>query len=103
VKLMALRDITMLVSLSCNKASHLASESLDRELSRNERWALRIHTLVCRNCRRMFAQLKMLRALVSKMPESAHQQLRAALTQLSTDRKQRIKQLLRDAGRTQAD
>jgi Putative zinc-finger len=98
---MAIRNITMLVNLSCDQASRLASESLDRELSRHERWALRLHTLVCRSCRRLVAQLKTLRALAAQMPDSAHEQLRAALPQLSTDRKQRIKQLLADARRTE--
>lgn len=96
---MALRNVTMLVSLSCEEASRLASESLDRELSTSERWALRLHTCLCGSCRRLFAQLKALRTLASKMPESAHEQLRTALPQLSADRKQQIKQLLADARR----
>jgi Putative zinc-finger len=97
--LMALRNVKMLVSLSCEEASRLASDSLDRDLSKSERWALRLHTFFCGSCRRLVAQLKALRALASKMPESAHEQLRTALPQLSADRKQHIKQLLADARR----
>ena len=94
---MTLRDIRMLVSLSCEEASRLASESLDRPLLRRERWALRGHTLVCRSCRRLIRQLTTMRALLSKMPQASQQQLRENLPQLSLDRKQQIKQLLRDA------
>lgn len=80
----------------------MASESLDRELTRSERWGLRMHGFVCRSCRRMMRQLAMICALFAKMPEASHQQLREQLPRLSADRKQRIKQLLRDAGQTEA-
>jgi hypothetical protein len=92
----------MLVSLSCEEASRLASESLDRDLSRSERWALRSHGFICRSCHRMMRQLAMMRALLSKMPAASHEQLRQQLPQLSADRKQQIKQLLREAGPTEA-
>jgi len=96
---MTLRDVTMLVNLSCEEASRLASESLDRDLSRSERWALGIHGTLCRSCHRMIRQLNAMRALLSKMPETSRQLLRQQLPQLSADRKQQIKQMLRDAGR----
>jgi hypothetical protein len=95
------RDVKMLIGLSCDEASRLASEALDRELSRNERWALHWHTLVCRNCRRLLQQLRSMRALLSNMSQSSQQQLRGQLPQLSADRKQQIKQLLRDARQTE--
>jgi len=98
---MTLRDVRMLVSLSCEEASRLASESLDRDLSRSERWALRSHGFLCRSCRRMMRQLAMMRSLLSKMPEATHEQLRQQLPQLSTDRKHQIKQLLREAGQAE--
>ncbi len=88
----------MLVSLSCEEASRLASESLDRELTRGERWALRSHAFLCRNCRQLVRQLAMMRNLLSNMPAASHEHLREQLPQLSADRKQQIKQLLRDAG-----
>ena len=96
---MAIRDITMLVNLPCEKASRLASASLDRPLSRSERWALRVHTFVCGNCHRALRQLQLLHTIASKMPEAAQRQFRAALPQLSVVRKQRVKQLLADARR----
>jgi hypothetical protein len=80
----------------------LASESLDRDLSWSERWGLRMHGFVCRSCRRMMRQLATIRALLSKMPAASHQQLREQLPRLSADRKHQIKQLLREAGPTEA-
>ncbi len=91
------RDVRKLVSLSCEEASRLASESLDRDLSRSERWALRLHGFMCRSCRQLMLQLAAMRALLSSMPQASQQQLRQNLPQLSVDRKQQIKQLLRDA------
>ena len=90
----------MIVSLSCEEASRLASESLDRELTRNERWGLRVHAMVCRNCRRLMRQLELLRIVAAKLPESACLAIRESLPQISPDRKARIKQLLSDAQRT---
>jgi hypothetical protein len=94
---MKLHSLRIIVSLSCEEASRLASESRDCELSRSERWGLRFHTLVCRGCHRVRRQLVLLRAVAAKVPESAQHAIRAALPQLSLDRKQRIKQLLAEA------
>jgi hypothetical protein len=95
---MKLNEIRMLLSLTCEEASHLVSEGMDRELSRGERWALRMHTMVCRSCRRMIKQLETMRLLLAKMSQSQRRTLCNQLPQLSTDRKQQIKRLLRDAG-----
>jgi hypothetical protein len=94
---MKLHNLRIMVSLSCEEASRLASESLDRELTRSERWGLSFHTLVCRSCHRLMRQLELLRAVAAKVPDSAQHTIRAALPQLSLDRKQRIKQLLSKA------
>lgn len=97
---MTLREVRMLVSLSCDEASRLASAAFDGELSRNERWALRLHTLVCRNCHRLVKQLRSMRALLAQMPASSQQHLRGKMPQLSADRKEQIKRLLLDARQT---
>jgi hypothetical protein len=96
---MNLHDMRIIISLSCDEASRLASESLDRQLTRSERWGLRFHTLACRSCHRLLRQLELLRAVAAKAPDSAHQAIRAVLPKLSSERKQRIKQLLTDARR----
>jgi hypothetical protein len=73
---------------------------MDRELKWSERWALRFHTLLCRSCRRLLQQLKMLRGVAENMPESAQQHLHAALPHLSAERKRQIKQLLAESRRS---
>jgi hypothetical protein len=87
----------MIAQASCEEASRLASESQDRELTWKQRWALRVHLLLCGSCRRMMRQLESLRALMAHMPDTAQQELRTKLPQLSADRKLQIKQLLADA------
>lgn len=94
---MKLNEIRMVLSLTCEEASHLASEGLDRKLSRGERWALRVHTVVCRSCRQMMKQLDAMRLLLSKMSQSQRRSLCDQLPKLSADRKQHIKRLLCDA------
>lgn len=46
---------------TCKDVSRLASDDLERELSFRERWGLRLHLWVCRNCRRFLQQLRFLR------------------------------------------
>jgi len=44
--------------LNCKQTSVLVSQSLDRPLTWRERWAVRLHLLICVYCRRFTAQLK---------------------------------------------
>jgi hypothetical protein len=97
---MNLRELRKILSLSCEEASHLTSDALDRELSRSERWALRLHLLFCHGCRRLKQQLDLMRTL-TKSPQSRHRPMSEQLPQLSTDRKEHIKQLLREAARAE--
>ena len=55
-----LKDCWHLLNLPCEGMSRLASESLDRELTRRERAALRMHTFYCSACRRYLRQLKLI-------------------------------------------
>jgi anti-sigma factor RsiW len=52
------KDCWHLLNLPCEGMSRLASESLDRELTRTERAALRMHTFYCSACRRYLRQLR---------------------------------------------
>jgi hypothetical protein len=98
---MSFREMRMILSLSCEEASHLTSDALDRELSRSERWALRLHVLICSGCRRLKQQLDVMRAVLSKSPDSLHRSMSGQLPELSTERKEHIKHLLREAARTE--
>ncbi len=56
----ALGRIWHLMNLPCEGMSRLACESLDRELSPTERFALRSHFLYCAACRRYSRQIALL-------------------------------------------
>lgn len=65
--------------LTCRQASELVSQSLDRELTRRERWALRFHLLICVACARFNRQLASMQKVIDRWladsEDSAHVQL----------------------------
>ena len=87
-------SLVSVLNLTCREASHLASEALDRELSRRERFALRFHTLLCHGCRRFVAQLRAMRDTFSTMPPPWSGEWRKHPAELSRERRQAIKRLL---------
>jgi hypothetical protein len=57
-----LKAVWHLLNLPCREMTRLASESLDRDLGRAERLALRSHLLYCAACRRYARQIVFLHA-----------------------------------------
>jgi len=55
------------LNLPCEGMSRLVSESLDRDLNRLERVALRSHLLYCAACRRYLRQLKLVRSALQRL------------------------------------
>ncbi len=47
--------------MSCKRVAQLASESLDRSLTLQERLSMRFHLLLCKLCTRYVRQLKFLK------------------------------------------
>jgi hypothetical protein len=90
-----------LFGLSCREASRLISESLDRELTRRERWSLRIHAAICTACQRFAKQIKLLRDAIAEAPEAARGSW-AEGAQLSAERKALMKSLLADASQIES-
>jgi hypothetical protein len=86
-----------LLALSCREASRLISESLDRKLTRRERWSLRIHTLLCRICRRFARQMDMIREAVANMPNALREKWTDNTARLPAARRAQIKRLLAEA------
>jgi hypothetical protein len=84
-------------NLDCRAASELASDSLDRDLTRGERLALRLHQLVCPPCRHLIAQLQTIRRAVASLPSPWRRDWDNDSVELSADRRAAIKQLLHDA------
>ncbi len=83
------RAIVMLLTLKCDHATHLISDNYQRNLTGVERWALRLHQLSCRYCRRFARQIQRL--------HEAARRLAANDVRLSTEARQRIATSL-DAG-----
>ena len=78
------KSILHIVSMRCEEADRMMSESLDRRLGWSERAALRGHLLVCRSCRRVRHQLQTLqqtmRQSVSEtLSPEARDRIRAAM------------------------
>jgi hypothetical protein len=86
------------MTFSCKHAARLVSESMDRPLSRRERFSLGFHLLVCGLCRRYRRQLRLMRRLLR---DEAHLNSTsvliedfAAMTTLSPEARQRISRAL---------
>jgi hypothetical protein len=62
-----LRNIIRILTLTCDQAAQLMSHAQERPLNRPERWALSFHLLICRLCRKYNRQLKLLRAILTRM------------------------------------
>jgi hypothetical protein len=66
--------------LTCKDASRLQSQSQDRTLRLAERLALRLHLLVCDNCRRFKRQLELIRQACQRIGEVEDVRADQALT-----------------------
>jgi putative zinc finger protein len=62
-----LKSVWRLLNLSCREISHLASESLDRDLDLWERIALKSHLLYCTACRRFLQHIQFIRQALGKL------------------------------------
>lgn len=53
--------------LSCKETSQLLSQSLDRQLTLRERFALQFHLMLCKYCKRFSQQLQIIRVSVKAL------------------------------------
>ena len=67
------RAIVLMLTLKCDHATHLVSDSFERELSGVERWALRLHQISCRYCRRLAKQLKLIHSAARNAADSTQE------------------------------
>ena len=84
-------------NLDCRAASELASDSLDRDLTRGERLALRLHQLVCPPCRHLIAQFQTIRRAVASLPSPWRRDRTQDSVELSAERRDAIKKVLKEA------
>lgn len=95
-----LSAIRLILTLTCDHASHLTSDELDRELTRVERVALHAHLMICRNCRRVRRQFEFLRAVMRQWVAGPTAGSPISAASLSPAARQRIKDALSgDEGR----
>lgn len=64
-----LKNIFRILTLTCDESSQLMSQKQETQLSRTERWALGLHLLICKSCRKYEKQLKKLRAILRKIAQ----------------------------------
>jgi hypothetical protein len=87
-----------LLNVPCREAAQLVSESLDRELTRAERWAVQLHMLYCIACRRYRRQVFLLRsALRRPTADCCQSQEPLATTELAPEVREQIKRRLRES------
>lgn len=53
--------------MNCQEATRLMSEALDRPLSGQERFALRLHTMLCRGCNNYGKQMVFIRRATQRI------------------------------------
>jgi hypothetical protein len=79
------------LSLRCEEASRLSSESLDHDLASADRLAWRLHLLICVSCRRYRRDILALRRISNQMADSVDR----LGTTLPDDARERIKRALK--------
>ena len=62
-----LKNIVLILTMRCDQASRLISNSQERELNGAERCALSFHLLICRVCRKYKRQLAFMRSVLSRL------------------------------------
>lgn len=93
-----LKTIWRLLNLPCREMTHLASESLDRDLDRLERIALRSHLLYCSACRRFLKQIVLVRRAARGLAERLESDRPVPGPDLPVEARERIKRALRGEG-----
>jgi len=81
--------------ITCEEATRLISESLDRKLPLGRRIGLRIHLLMCKLCPRFLRQMLLLRNAAYQYREEKEKEALSPSDRLSLGAKEKIKQALK--------
>lgn len=87
--------VKMLLALKCDESTRLISLAMDQDLPPVERWAVRLHAISCRSCRRFRKQLQFLRQALKHDAEAAPHTVSADQT-LSQQARSRIAKAISD-------
>jgi hypothetical protein len=90
-----LKTIWRLLNLPCREMTHLASQSLDRDLDRLERLALRSHVLYCSGCRRFLVQVRLVRSAARGLVNRLESDLPVPGPDLPIEARDRIRRALK--------
>lgn len=60
------KKVQLILTIRCEEASQLVSDSFERKLNWHEKLALKGHALVCWSCRQFSRQLQFIRSAMSK-------------------------------------
>jgi hypothetical protein len=63
------KNIVLILTLRCDQASRLLSDSQQAPLNKTEKCALFFHQLVCRMCRKYKKQVKLMSDILSRFSE----------------------------------
>jgi hypothetical protein len=85
----------LILTLKCEQSTGLMSESLDRELTRCERLAVKLHALCCRSCRRFGRHVAVMRDAIRSRIEADLSALPSA--SLTPEQRRRIQGTLSEA------
>ena len=92
---MKFSTIKFLLALTCDESARLSSEALDRDLSCVERWAVRLHAISCRSCRRFRRQVELFRNAMARYLKIHPDKITLDQT-LSTEARERIARAILD-------
>jgi hypothetical protein len=70
--------IKMLFALKCEESTRLVSESMDHDLTPAKRWAVRLHAISCRSCRRFRKQIDFIRHAIAQRADLDGAELESA-------------------------
>ena len=85
------KKLRLVLTLNCEDASRLMSDSFDRRLSPVERAALRCHLILCWSCRHFRQHLKVLARAMQSLSETAPSSSTVSAMEMSLEAKQRLK------------
>lgn len=91
---MSLAAVRLILTLKCEQSTRLVSQSLDGRLSWSERWAVRLHALCCRPCRRFKRQILFLRQALRCGGQDLADAMLPDQTGLTPQARERIRQAL---------
>ncbi len=91
---LSFKAIKLVLTLRCEESTRLVSDSLDRDLTRSERLAIRLHAVSCWSCRRFRRQILFLREAIRRNMADRIAALHFSATSLSPAARDRIRRAL---------